>query len=59
MPDDKNAQFRAITEALAVQGEDREEMAYWADIFPNLPEDKREQIFALFKEELEKLKSLS
>jgi len=58
MTNELDAQFNQIIQELVAQGEDKEEMGYWSDIFPDLPEEKRQELLRLFQEELEKLKAL-
>ena len=52
-----DTQFKAVVDELIAQGEDREEMEYWADIFSDLPPEKQKEILELFEKELEELKA--
>lgn len=59
MTDALAEQFRMVAAELLEKGEDAEEMLYWTDIYPDLPEDKQKELLALFQKELEELQALS
>lgn len=55
-------QLKQLTQTikkLVELGEDRDEMRYWLDIFPDLSKDTQKELLASFKEELEKLAALA
>lgn len=47
--------LKQIIEKLIELGEDKDELAYWLDIFDDLTEEKQKEIFSNLKEELTKL----
>jgi|AntAceMinimDraft_11_1070367.scaffolds.fasta_scaffold08034_3 hypothetical protein len=47
-----------ILNKLVELGEDKDELEYWRDIFPNLREEKQKELFELFKLELKQLSDL-
>lgn len=59
MPDDIAQQFRTTAAELLEKGEDAEEMLFWTDIFPDLPEEKQKELLALFQKELRELSALT
>ncbi len=48
-------ELNQILNKLIELGEDKDEMGYWRDIFPNLDEAHQKEIMDLFKFELKKL----
>ncbi|VVB79810.1 Uncharacterised protein [uncultured archaeon] len=48
-------ELKIILDKLIEFGEDREELWYWLDIFPDLEKKEQIKIFNLFKEEQKKL----
>ena len=48
-------EFQIIAKKLTELGEDADEMAYWIDIYDDLPEEQREEAAQTFKEELKTL----
>jgi hypothetical protein len=44
-----------ILNKLVEFGEDKDELEYWKDIFPDLNEERQKEVYQLFEEELSKL----
>lgn len=57
MGNTRHNEFKQIVRQLVAQGEDKEEMDYWVDIFPDLPSGQQKEMLDLFKKELEALKA--
>lgn len=57
MTDELDTQFELIVQELIKQGEDKEEMEYWVDIYPDLPSGHQKEMLELFKKELEELRT--
>jgi hypothetical protein len=40
-------------------GEDKDELNYWKDIYPDLPAEKQKDLLDLFSKEVEKLSAIT
>jgi len=47
-----------ILNKLVALGEDKDELEYWCDILPDLPEEEQMEVLDLFKMELEQLSAI-
>lgn len=44
-----------ILQHLEALGEDKDELQYWRDIYDDLPQEKQQEVYRLFEDELAKL----
>ena len=58
MTSTRHIDFKQLARQLIAQGEDKEEMDYWVDIYPDLPSGQQKDMLDLFKKELEELKTV-
>jgi len=53
----RHNEFKQLVRKLIAQGEDKEEMEYWVDVYPDLPSGQQKEMLELFTRELKELKA--